>query len=197
MVSGAKTLSNVTRGGMTTYSPDNWQMLMRAAQAGDARAYRDLLQQLRPWLLSYFRRRLKGSDGEDLVQMTLLSLHTKRDTYDPSAPFMPWIAAVARNKLIDHVRRSGRRVEIELDEELIGDGGDLPSDLARRDVEMLLKQLPKEQAQIIGLHKLKELSVEEVSAATGKSPSAVKVAVHRGLKKLQTLVGVKPGGAEE
>lgn len=172
-------------------------MLMRASQAGDQRAYRDLLQQLRPWLLSYFRRRLKGNDGEDLVQMTLLSLHTKRHTYDSTAPFMPWIAAVARHKLIDHVRRTGRHVQVELDEDLVGDGGDLPADLARRDVEVLLKQLPKEQARIIGMHKLKELSVEEVSAATGKSPSAVKVAVHRGLKKLQALVGVKTGGADE
>ena len=57
--------------------------------------------------------------------------------------------------------------------------------------------MPKEQAHIIGLHKLKELSVEEVSQATGKSPSAVKVAVHRGLKKLQALVGVRTEASDD
>ncbi len=162
---------------------------MRAALAGDAAAYRDLLGQLRPWLLSYFRRRLRGSDGEDLVQMTLLSLHEKRHTYDPNAPFLPWIAAVARHKLIDHVRRSGRHTHVELDEDLMGDEGGLPAELARRDIEVLLAQLPKDQARVIRLHKVNELSVEEVSASTGKTSSAVKVIVHRGLKKLQSLVG--------
>lgn len=173
---------------------------MRAAQEGDAKAYRALLEGLRPWLLSYFRRRLKGHDGEDLVQMTLLSLHQKRHTYDPSAPFLPWIAAVARHKLIDHVRKSGRRVHVELDEDLMSDDDrahDLPAELARRDVEVLMAQLPKDQARAITLHKLHEQSVEDVSAATGKSASAVKVAVHRGLKKLQAMVGVKTGEAAD
>ena len=175
---------------MATYSPDDWQGLMRAAQGGDAAAYRDLLTALRPWLLSYIRRRLRGSDGEDLVQMTLLSLHEKRHTYDPAAPFLPWIVAVARHKLIDYVRKAGRHVHVELDEDMAIEDGMKP-DLAKRDVEVLLDQLPKEQAKIIRLHKLDELSVDEVSVATGKSPSAVKVMVHRGLKKLQALVGMK------
>lgn len=184
---------------MATYSPDDWQGLMRRAQGGDAAAYRDLLTALRPWLLSYIRRRLKGSDGEDLVQMTLLSLHEKRHTYDPAAPFLPWIAAVARHKLIDYVRKAGRHVHVELDEELaIEDGQEFyrQPDLAKRDVEVLLEQLPKDQARVIRLHKLDELSVDEVSAATGKSPSSVKVIVHRGLKKLQALVGIKEAADE-
>ncbi|MGZ3297944.1 MAG: sigma-70 family RNA polymerase sigma factor [Asticcacaulis sp.] len=168
---------------------------MRAALGGDARAYRDLLSALRPWLLSYFRRRLHG-DVEDLVQMTLLSLHEKRHTYDAQSPFLPWIAAVARHKLIDHVRKTGRHIHVELDEDLAGEGGDLPPALAVRDIEVLLANLPSDQARAIRLHKLQELSVEEVSAATGKSASNVKVLVHRGLKKLQTLVGGDAGKGE-
>ncbi|MBW8881060.1 MAG: sigma-70 family RNA polymerase sigma factor [Asticcacaulis sp.] len=168
---------------------------MRAAQAGDAQAYRRLLGAMRPWLLSYFRRRLKGGDSEDLVQMTLLSLHEKRHTYDATAPFMPWIAAVARHKLIDYVRKHGRHVHVELDEAMGVEDG-LQPDLAARDVKVLLDQLPKEQARVIGLHKLNELSVEETASATGKSASAVKVIVHRGLKKLQNLVGIKEAADE-
>ncbi len=183
---------------MSTYEPDKWQSQMRAALGGDAAAYRALLNALRPWLVSYFRRRLKGADSEDLVQMTLLSLHEKRHTYDPASPFLPWIAAVARHKLIDYVRKSGKRVHVELDDDIVGDdSGGLPVDLARRDVEVLLAQLPKDQARIISLHKLQELSIDEVSATTGKSASAVKVAIHRGLKKLQALVGVKSAEAAD
>lgn len=182
---------------MATYNTQDWQAWMKAAQGGDANAYRALLAGLRPWLVSYFRRRLLGADVEDLVQMTLLSLHEKRHTYDPGSPFLPWIAAVARHKLIDHVRKTGRHVHVELDEELAGAGGDLPAELAARDVEALLKTLPPEQARAIRLHKLGDLSVEEVSAATGKSASNVKVMVHRGLKRLQGLVGVRPSEASD
>lgn len=72
----------------------------------------------------------------------------------------------------------------------------LRPDLASRDVKVLLDRLPADQARVIRLHKLNELSVEETAAATGKSPSAVKVIVHRGLKKLQGLVGIK-GGSDD
>jgi RNA polymerase sigma-70 factor (ECF subfamily) len=180
---------------MATYNISEWQALMRSAQAGDAAAYRALLEALRPWLVAYFRRRLMGTEGEDLVQMTLLSLHEKRHTYDPGSPFLPWISAVARHKLIDFVRKSGRQVHVELNEELGLEDGMQP-DLAARDVAVLLAQLPKDQARIIKLHKLDGLSVEEVAGQTGKSASAVKVTVHRGLKKLQSLVGIK-GGVNE
>jgi len=179
---------------MSTYNSQEWQTLMRAAQGGDAAAYRTLLQALRPWLLSYFRRRLRGSDCEDLVQMTLLSLHEKRHTYDPDAPFLPWIAAVARNKLIDFVRKNSRHVHVELNEGLGLEDGMQP-DLAARDVAVLLARLPKEHARVVKLHKLEGLSVDEVSQATGKSAAAVKVTMHRGLKKLQALVGLKAGEA--
>jgi len=179
---------------MASYNIDNWQTLMRRAQGGDAAAYRTLLESLRPWLAAYFRRRLMGGDGEDLVQMTLLSLHEKRHTYDPDAPFLPWISAVARHKLIDFVRRNGRYVHVELNEALGLEDGMQP-DLAARDVAVLLAQLPKDQARIIKLHKLDGFSVEEVAGRTGKSASAVKVAVHRGLKKLQALIGPKSKSA--
>lgn len=166
---------------------------MHRALKGDATAYRALLEGLRPWLVQYFSRRLKGADTDDLVQMTLLSLHEKRHTYDPAAPFGPWLAAVARHKLIDHVRKSGRRVVVELDENLIAadfDSADeTASAMARKDVEVLLKTLPAEQARLIRLHKLSDLSVQEVSDLTGHSVANVKVMVHRGLKKLQALVG--------
>ncbi len=185
---------------MATYPSEDWQALMQKAQGGDALAYRHLLESLRPWLAAYFRRRLRGAEGEDLVQMTLLSLHEKRHTYDHTAPFLPWIAAVARHKLIDFVRKTGRHVHVELDEDLgIDDGGEFQRQpaLAKRDVEVLLAQLPKDQAKVIRLHKLDGLSVDEVSGATGKSTSSVKVMVHRGLKKLQALVGVKAEGAAD
>ncbi|MFT3998324.1 MAG: sigma-70 family RNA polymerase sigma factor [Asticcacaulis sp.] len=163
---------------------------MRAAQGGDAEAYRALLMALRPWLSAYFRRRLQSPDTEDLVQITLISVHEKRHTYDATAPFLPWLAAVARHKLIDYVRRHRRYVHVALDDHETSDesGFDLPASLARRDVQALLSQLPPEQARIIRLNKVEELSLDEVSKLSGRSVNALKVTIHRGLKTLREAV---------
>jgi RNA polymerase sigma-70 factor, ECF subfamily len=174
---------------MTVESGDEWGAWMRAAQSGDAEAYRRLLTALRPWLLAYVRRRLRGDEAEDIVQMTLLSLHARRHTYDPQSPFMPWIAAVVRHKLIDHVRRAGRRVFVEIDETLAAENDGFDAGLARRDTEVLLARLPSEQARLIRMTKVTGLSVEETAHITGKGTAAVKVAVHRGLRKLKAMVG--------
>ena len=96
---------------MTTSSQENdWAVWMRAAMTGDAGAYRQLLVSLAPHVRAVARsrcRRLGAPEGEveDLVQEVLLTIHLKRGTWDQSRPIGPWVAAIARNKLIDVLRR--------------------------------------------------------------------------------------------
>src|SRR5690242_11025299 len=81
---------------------------MIASLAGDAAAYRGLLDDLAVQLRGYFRKRLAAplaADAEDLVQETLLALHSRRTTYDQARPFTAWVHAIARYKLTDHLRR--------------------------------------------------------------------------------------------
>ena len=84
---------------------------MLRAQAGDEAAYRVLLTELSERLRAYYRRRLttQVSDAEDLVQETLLAIHNQRHTYDRSRPVTAWCYAIARYKLVDCLRRRGRR----------------------------------------------------------------------------------------
>src|SRR5689334_3741572 len=85
--------------------------LMIAALNGDERAYREALSRTSRYLRGYYRTRLSragrgSSDAEDLVQETLMAVHARRESYDPEQPFTPWLYAIARYKLIDHLRRS-------------------------------------------------------------------------------------------
>ncbi|MGA1318782.1 MAG: sigma-70 family RNA polymerase sigma factor [Rubrivivax sp.] len=163
------------------------------AQAGDETAYRQCLTLLAARLRAYLRRRLAAfpDEVEDLVQETLLALHLQRGTYDPTQPVSAWAVAIARHKLVDHWRRRGRREALhdpidDVDEQLLAadpdDGG------ARRDLQTLLQDLPAAQQQAIVLTKLEGLSVAEAAQRTGASESAIKVQVHRGLKRLAALV---------
>lgn len=163
------------------------------AQSGDDVAYRQALSLLATRLRGYLKRRLSGLPGEveDLVQETLLALHLQRGTYDPTLPVSAWAVAIARHKLVDLWRRRGRRDSLhdaidDVDEQLLAaepdDGG------ALRDLEVLFDELPKAQRQAIVLTKLEGLSVAEAAARTGASESAIKVQVHRGLRRLAALV---------
>ena len=159
--------------------------------AGDRVAYRSLLTELGGYLRAYFQRRLRSlpAEVEDLVQETLLAVHTRRETYDPGQPFTAWAYAIARYKLVDRLRARRRREALhdELDESLFVEPQAEAAD-ARRDLMTLLNRLPEKQRTPILLVKVEGLSVEEASDRTGLSVSAVKVSVHRGLRKLAALV---------
>jgi len=155
--------------------------LMLASLAGDAAAYRTLLVELTPHLRAFFKRRLgNAADAEDLVQETLIAIHTKRATYDTALPFTAWLHAVARYKLIDHFRRS---IFAEQDVESVS---------AKRDVEQLLATLPKAKSDLLRSVKIEGLSTAEAAERTGLSESGVKVGVHRALKALSAMIGQKP-----
>jgi len=168
--------------------------LLAAAQRGDAAAYAALLRELSALLRGFYRRRMFNlqDDIEDLVQETLLAVHNKRHTYDPRQPATAWLYAIARYKLVDLLRaRAGRdALHDPLDEDseaLLADPVQ-DADEARRDLGVLLGQLPDKQRLPIEYVKLQGLSVREAAARTGLSESAVKIGVFRGLRVLAARI---------
>jgi RNA polymerase sigma-70 factor (ECF subfamily) len=166
--------------------------LMIASLDGDGGAYRVLLGDLRRRLSAYFSRRLRQSsaDVDDLVQDTLMAIHTRRETYDRSLVFTAWAFAIARYKLIDHYRRRGRRVFVPLEDAgaLFAEDDSAAAD-ARADIERALAKLPERTRTLVRGVKLDELSHAEAAAKSGMTEGAVKVAVHRGLKALTAHFG--------
>lgn len=160
---------------------------MKAAQQGDTRAYRALLEEVQPWLTRFFARRMAWGMADDLTQETLLAVHAKRHTYDPALPFIAWIAAIAHYKWVDWVRRQVVRGEVELPDQ-IPVAADDHAVHARLSIDRLLAVLPPKQAEAIRRVKLEGLSIEEASLASGQSVSLVKVNIHRGLQRMARLL---------
>ncbi len=175
---------------------EKWRALMRAAQDGDSAAYGRLLSEILPLLRRVAARKWPG-DADDIVQDILISVHGVRHTYDPARPFMPWLMTIASRRIADAARRSYARAANETTVEVMPEtfGGDeTKTDQERSDDEDAIRHalaaLPEGQRQAVELLKLKGLSLEEASAVTGKSVSALKVTVHRALKAMrQTLEG--------
>jgi RNA polymerase sigma factor (sigma-70 family) len=173
-------------------SEDQLRAMMIGGLMGDARAYRDLLDILAPLLRAFFGRRLRDAaeDVEDLVQETLMAIHTRRATYDTSRPFTAWAYAVARYKMVDHFRRRRVTVPIEGLEDILVAEGFEEAVSARMDIDSLLNTLPSKQARAIRETKVDGLSVAEAADRHAMSDSDVKISVHRGLKSLAARLGL-------
>lgn len=169
---------------------EHLRALMIDGLDGDAAAHAVLLRLLVPLLRGFYRRRVRGADDdvEDMVQDTLIAVHTRRETYDRRRAFTAWLYAVARYKMIDHFRRVGRLRPIDdLEELLVADEFEASS-IAKLDIDDLLEQLPAKQARMIRATRLEGLSVAEAASVEGIGESDVKVSVHRGLKALTARV---------
>lgn len=162
---------------------------MTSGLDGNAADHACLLRALVPLLTAFYRRRVAGGDEiEDLVQETLIAVHTRRATYDRDRLFTAWLFAIARYKMIDHFRRNRRTVPIEgLEEILVAEGFEATSN-ARLDIDGLLGTLPPKQARMIRATHLDGHSIAEAAAASGYGESDVKVSVHRGLRALTARI---------
>ena len=169
---------------------DELASCMRAAQAGDAAAYRRLLSTLADMLRRWVRRELARqgygiADAEDIVQETLLAIHLKRGSWDPDRAILPWLRAVTRHKLIDSLRRRGRRVMVPVDDVLETLAAPEPEEtLSSEALDRHLATLPPGQSQVVRAISVDGLSPAETAKRLSLSEGAVRVALHRGLTAL-------------
>jgi RNA polymerase sigma factor (sigma-70 family) len=172
--------------------------LMRDAQAGNARAYAQLLKAITPRIRGFVRGQrpfLNMEDIEDLVQDVLLSLHAVLATYDPSRPFMPWLLAIARNRLADSARRYARRSAHEV--QVAEPPAEIPDQQTNAEaneyfdpeaLRQAIQELPPGQRQAIEMLKLREMSLREAAAASGATTGSLKVSVHRAMRALRKVL---------
>ena len=186
----------------TAAPPEAWAGLMQAAQDGDRAAYAALLRAITPYVRAMARAALREpAEVEDAVQDILLTLHETRRMYDPARPFKPWLAGIARHRLIDRLRARGRRAAretplgpehetftIPLSNEAYG-ADDAPA------LRAALASLPEGQRVALELLKLQEMSLKQASGITGMSVTALKVATHRAIRRLRALLR-EPGAGE-
>ena len=172
-----------------------WAAWMKAAQAGDRHAYRLLLRAILPYVRAMTSRAFRETaDAEDVAQDILIALHEVRASYDPSRPFKPWLAGIARHRIIDRLRQRGRRLARETplvyEHETFATAASNVEDMTidSHTLHAAIDRLPEGQRMAVRELKLREGTLHDVSASTGISEGALKVATHRGIKRLRAML---------
>lgn len=164
---------------------------LAAARQGDEAAWGRVYHELAPSVLGYLRFR-GVPEFEDVAGEVFLQVVRDLDRFEGDhRQFRSWVLSIARHRLLDEHRRRGRRpVEPVTEETLVAAGptGDVEAEaldrLGSAEVLRLIGALSPDQQDVLVLRLVGDLTVEEVAAAIGKRPGAVKALQRRGLQAI-------------
>lgn len=118
-------------------------------------------------------------DAEDAVQDTVIRYFQKAPSFENAEHEKAWLLRVASNRCRDMLRFRTRHPQTDIDEL-----HDLAAERSGCDVLDALMTLPEKFKPVMLLHYIEEYRVEEISRIIGKTPSAVKMRLHKGRKLL-------------
>jgi RNA polymerase sigma-70 factor (ECF subfamily) len=174
---------------------EEFAALIAAAKRGDEAAFSILWRNANPSLLRYLRV-VTPEHAEDVAAETWVQVlrGLAQFTGDESA-WRAWLFTTARRRVLDQVRHRARHPAEPLDDihasevPRTADAEQLAMDnIATERAIALVSRLPDQQAEVIMLRVVAGLETEVVAQMLGRSPGAIRVAAHRGLKKLATLL---------
>ena len=172
------------------------ESLVRRAQQRDEEAFAKLYEEYFDKIYRYVTLRIGDHmEAEDVTQQVFIKvLHSISSFKWKGIPFSAWLFRIARNQVIDYVRKKKRYATVPLDERLAGRDIDLQLAAERKlDIEGVLaatKQLTDAQREVISLRFTSELSIAEVSKIMGKSEGAVKALQHSAIAALRRVLSV-------
>jgi RNA polymerase sigma-70 factor (ECF subfamily) len=175
---------------------DDFARVLADAQGGSEDQFAVLWRDANPALLRYLRF-LAPENAEDIAAETWVHVIRGLPRFiGDEAAWRAWLFTTARRRLIDQARLRKRHPAEPLDDVSAAEMPRTPDaaqialeNLATKSAIALLSQLPPPQAEVIMLRVVAGLDTEAVAALLGKTPGNVRVMAHRGLKKLEDLLG--------
>jgi RNA polymerase sigma-70 factor (ECF subfamily) len=176
--------------------PASDEALMRDLADGRQEALGPLYARYAPLVFNLAALSLDRAAAEDVVQDVFLAVWRKADTFDPQrGAFRPWVLQVAHLRIVNELRRRGRRPQLVADpdgERLTGllDPDPEPAEAVWREyrraaVQAAVEALPPTQQQALGLAFFEELTHEQVAALLHLPLGTAKTRIRAGLQKLR------------
>jgi RNA polymerase sigma-70 factor (ECF subfamily) len=181
----------------------DFERRLAAAQGGDEGSFTELFRSLQPSLLRYLST-VGGALADDVAAETWLSVVKGLSRFrGDESRWKAWVFTIARARLVD-ARRRAARTPTPVDTDVALDGCAATDDVAGTVEDMfsteaalaLIGQLPEQQAEVILLRFVVGLDVGQTARALGKRPGAIRIASHRGLRRLADLLSEQQESSE-
>lgn len=174
---------------------DEDALCLERGAAGDERAWQELFDKWKKPLLAFFYRSLGSmAEAEDLTLEVFVRLHRAAAGYQRSAAFTTYLFHIARNLLLNELRRRRRKPAQSLPPEAFDYVVAPESDDARRATELeeifqrALMQLPEAQRSLLLLVHQQDLDHGTAAAMLGITENSLRVKLHRARQQLKTLM---------
>lgn len=186
--------------------------LVRRLQAGEARAFEELVRENSPRLLAVARRFFPSeSDAMDAVQDAYLSAFKAINKFDGNSKLSTWLHRIVVNACLMKLRAKSRRPETQIEamlpsfdstghrvRESSSDGGlsETAEDALHRKesrelVRATIHELPEQYREVLLLRDIEELDTDQVAQMLDLTAGAVKTRLHRARLALKQLLEAK------
>jgi RNA polymerase sigma-70 factor, ECF subfamily len=160
------------------------------ARSGDETGFLLLWETIHPRLLRYLRV-LGCDDVDDVASETWLqAVRDLRRFSGTAVDFRSWLFTIGRHRAIDAARSRNRFRDNSLTTATLPSTAHSPVEdevldgLSTRQAVAIVARLPADQAEVVALRIIAGLDTGAVATILGKSPGAIRVALHRGLRRL-------------
>ncbi|MCU4175066.1 RNA polymerase sigma factor [Carboxylicivirga sp. N1Y90] len=167
--------------------------LIKQIKGGDVAAFSQLIESHQNMVYTLAKGIVKNKqDAEEVAQDAFVKAYKSLDKYKGDSAFSTWLYRIVYNTSISKLRQRKPEMKDVDDKQTdkyeyrIADNNKHRLELQERKrlLKLALNQLKEEDAFILTLYYYKELNIEEISKASGLSPSNVKVKLHRGRKQM-------------
>ncbi len=168
--------------------------MLAAAQDGSEAAFSQLWRDTNPALLRYLRVIAPAAAEDTAAETWVKTLRNLSGFRGDEQAWRAWVFTTSRRLVIDERRRMTRKPAVPLSEVPLAalpfsaDAGEEALErISTRAALAIVAELPPLQAEVILLRVVAGLDTEAVSRLVGRSPGAVRVAAHRGLRRLAQI----------
>ena len=127
--------------------------------------------------------------SEDLTQDVFLRIIKYKTSYN-KGNFAAWIYTIARNIFSNHYQKTKKERSNLIDDDSLSSEAIIASESNKEELDYLQKALLKlsnSDRELIVMHRFQEIKYNQIAAIIGSTENAVKVKVHRALKKLKEI----------
>ena len=163
--------------------------IIRRILEGDRQAYALLVEEYKSPIYNLaYRMTGNPEDAADLTQDVFIRAYTYLWRYNPRKKFFTWLYTIALNTIKNHIKKNKQYKNTrssDLEERQLSEK---QNSSEAQDINIYLSELDVETRALIIMKYVQELSFEEIAQITGKSISAVKMRIYRGLESLRKTI---------